>query len=377
MENEEVNEKEQVEINENALIEHITEEIEENDFDYSDVTDEEKEKLLEIKMRKGIIVQGFINAVGKDLSEAQKIYSKNGNGKFSKWVEEEYGISRTTAFNYLKAYEVWNNCSLEGTIDITKLEKIGVKKLASLSKLSEEQQKDVIENAPLEELNVKQVEELTKQVKIEQEYSEELVEELKKKDEKIREKTELQKQQDNQIKELQQKIEELENIEIEEKIVEVEKVIEKEVVPEHIKVELETYKKLAKENMEEIPDYILDEIDSLRKTVQEKEELLENAERTVEAVIQKRDIIFGRDSTDWNELGKAIYRFLECASKYTYLNEAYKKVGGVTKHYVITAVDKLEKWLISMKKLMNKELMIGNYIIVENEETTGGTTTDE
>lgn len=356
------NKNELEEIDENALIEHITEDVEESNFDYSDVTEEEKEKLLEIKMRKGAIIHCLIQTVGKDLSEAQKIYSKNGSGKFAKWVEEEYGIARTTAFNYIKAYEVWNNCSLGGTIDINKLENVGVKKLASLSKLSEEQQKEVIKNAPIEDFNVKQVEELTKRIKDEQEYSEELVEELKKKDEKIKEKTELQEQQDNQIKELQEKIEELENIEVEEKIV------EKEVVPEYIRTELETYKKLAQEKQNEIPDYILNELDSLRKKVEEKEELLEDAQSTIESIVKKRDRVFGRDSTDWNELGKAIYRFLECASKYTYLNEAYKKVGGTTKHYIIIAVDKLEKWIIAMKKVMNKQLMIGNMIYVESEE---------
>lgn len=363
------------EINENALIENITEEIQESKFDYSDVTEEEKEKLLEIKMRKGVIIQGFIITIGKDLLEAQKIYSKNGNGKFSKWVEEEYGIARTSAFNYIKAYEVWNNCSLEGTIKIDKLEKLGVKKLASLSKLSEDQQKEVIENAPLEELNVKQVEELTKKVKEEQEYSEELVEELKKKDEKIREKTEQEEQQDKIIQELYKQIEELENAKIEseaeEKIVEVEKVIEKEVIPEYIKTQLETYKKLAQEKQGEIPEHILEELESLRKIVAEKDEQIENDERTIRDILDNRDKVFGRDLTDWNELGQAIHRFLECASKFTYLKEEYKKTGATTKHYIITAVDKLEKWLIAMKKVMNKSLMIGNAIYIENEENAG------
>ena len=99
MKKEETSEKEQIveKIDEKALIEHITEEVEESNFDYSDVTDEERERLLEIKMRKGTIIYSFLLTVGKDLSEAQKIYSKNGNGKFSKWVEEEYGIATRKA----------------------------------------------------------------------------------------------------------------------------------------------------------------------------------------------------------------------------------------------------------------------------------------
>ena len=371
------NENEEQEINENALIEYISEEIEESKFDYSDVTEEEKEKLLEIRMRKGAIIQDFIITIGKDLSEAQKIYSKNGSGKFTKWIEQEYGIKRTTAFNYIKAYEVLSNCSLKGTIDTNNLEKLGVKKLASLSKLSDEQQKEVIENAPLEELNVKQVEELTKQIKDEQEYSEELVEEIKKKDEKIREKTKQQEEQQQTIKELQQKIQELESREVQPVAQDepqiIEKVVEKEVVPEKVKAELETYKKLAQENQNNIPDYVLDELDTLRKTVTEQNEQLKDAKRTVEAIATQQNSKFGTQNIDWSLLGNVVNNFLSKASEYTYMKEAFKVESGKSKNFVKTQVDRIEKWVIEMKQMMNESVIIGNTIYVENEEITGGT----
>lgn len=90
-----------------------------------------------------------------DLKVAQKIYSHYGNGEFTKWVVEEYGMSDTTARRYIKAYEFLiqygkgNNGTLGSELEIQNL---GVYKLSSLSKLTLDQQKQVIENAPLNEI---------------------------------------------------------------------------------------------------------------------------------------------------------------------------------------------------------------------------------
>ena len=56
---------------------------------------------------------------------------------------------------------------------------LGVTKLASLAKLPKMQQKEVIENAPLEEITKEEVEQLTKKVKEAGEYNEQLLNEIR------------------------------------------------------------------------------------------------------------------------------------------------------------------------------------------------------
>lgn len=319
MKKEERSEKEQIveKIDEKALIEHITEEVEESNFDYSDVTDEERERLLEIKMRKGTIIYSFLLTVGKDLSEAQKIYSKNGNGKFSKWVEEEYGIARTTAFNYIKAYEVWNNCSLEGTIDITKIENLGIKKMVALSKLSEEQQKEVIENTPLEDFNVKQVEELTKRIK------------------------------------------ELESSKNEPRIV--------EVIPNEIKQELEELRaenKILVDDNEDKADFIM----------QQNEELIEQRIALENLKIENK--VYETEQTNIIDIGVLlmyIKDFLKGASSYTLLKGQYENIPPKTKKTLFNAINQVKDWCMLMEQAIKSDFRnVGNNIIIENEEDIGG-----
>ena len=319
MKKEETSEKEQIveKIDEKALIEHITEEVEESNFDYSDVTDEERERLLEIKMRKGTIIYSFLLTVGKDLSEAQKIYSKNGNGKFSKWVEEEYGIARTTAFNYIKAYEVWNNCSLEGTIDITKIENLGIKKMVALSKLSAEQQKEVIENAQIEDLNVKQVEELTKR-----------------------------------IKELENNINEREIV---------------EVIPDEIRQELEA---LREEN-EVLGNDNKDKADYIR---QQQEEIFEQRKALEHLTIEQK--IYETQQTNIIDIGLLltnIKEFIDRVSSYTFLKGQYEDVPPKTKKTLFNAINQIKDWCMLMEQAINSDFSnVGNNIIIENEEDIGG-----
>ena len=355
-------------VNEVSLTELVTETLQETTFDYSDVNEEEKEKLIRIKLRKGAVIHNTIVEIGGDLKEAQRIYSHCGTGKFEKWVVEEYNMAPQTARKYIRAYDVLaqNGSAYIRTLASgnDNLQTLGIEKLSSLSKLNPDQQKQVIENAPLNEMNKKQVDELIKKVKEAEEYSDELVEEIRKKDQKIRENRDSVEQKDKEIQELKSKIQELESgnmqpvAKVQEKIVE--KVVEKEVVPAGVLQELDTYKKLAKENMDKIPEYIQDELSELRKVVIEKSELLEDAKKTVGEIAKQSNSKFGTQNVDWGLLGNVINNFLSSAGEYSYMKETFKIESGQTKSYVKTQVEKIEKWVLSMKEMMNENLMIGD-----------------
>ncbi len=102
------------EVNETALTELVDETvgIQESTFDYSDVTPEEESELKSFKLEKNVIDHAIIVIKGRHLKRAQEIYSKNGIGKFQKWVEEEYKMSFSMAHNYKRAYEVLENNNL-------------------------------------------------------------------------------------------------------------------------------------------------------------------------------------------------------------------------------------------------------------------------
>ena len=75
---------------------------------------------------------------------AQKIYSNNRNGKFEKWVVEEYGMSANTARKYIKAYDFlvqYNKGDIQTLGSELEIQNLGVQKLSSLSKLTPVQQK--------------------------------------------------------------------------------------------------------------------------------------------------------------------------------------------------------------------------------------------
>ena len=95
-------------INETALTELVDETVglQESTFDYSDVSEEEKSELQNMKLEKNVVTHTVIVITGRHLKRAQEIYSKNGTGKYKKWVEEEYGMNFSTAKRYLQAYNV-------------------------------------------------------------------------------------------------------------------------------------------------------------------------------------------------------------------------------------------------------------------------------
>ncbi len=354
-------------VNDMALTKLVEETIEiGSSFDYSDVSQDDEKKLIKIKLRKRLIVEWTILEIGGDLVDAQDIYSHYGNGKFKAWVEEEYDMRFSTARKYIQAYKVLSERKSDNLLyNDDNIETLGVHKLSSLYKLGSEQRKDIITNAPLHDMTVQQVDELTKKVKEAEEYSDELVEEIRKKDQKIRENRDSVEQKDKEIQELKSKIQELESgnvqpvAEVQEKIVE--KVVEKEVIPKEIQEELKALKQLVKER-KEIPEHILNELSSLRTEVAKKDELLNEAKSTVEAIATQTNSKFGVQDVDWNSLGNIVSHFLGGASEFSYMKDAYKQESAQKKQYINSQVNKIEKWVLQMKDMMNETLTIGNVI---------------
>ena len=366
------------ETNETALTELVDETVglQESNFDYSDVSEEEKIILQGFKRKKGIRTYAFIIETGSDLKEAQSIYSKYGNGKFTKWVEEEYGMGVRMAEKYI---EVYNSLSKN---ELTKLassmDNLGVEKMYSLTKLPEPQQKEVLENAPLEEMNKKEVEQLTKKVKETGEYNEQLLNEIRQEKENAKKTSQ---EKDEEIKKLQEKVKELESVQsvaqepqiIEKEVIKeipVEKVVE--VTPQFMINKMKALEKMVAEKTDEIPDYITEELETLRKKVKEQQEELDESKRNLKDIVYKKNTSLGKERQDWGLLGNVINNFLSSASEYTYMQEFYKMESGENKNFIRSQIDRVEKWVIEMKRMINPNENIvldeKNIIILNKEE---------
>ena len=356
------------------------------DFDFGNISEEDKQTLIQNAEDANIgtraCLEITVTLYGKAFSFANKLYSHNQNGIYQNYVRA-LGFSISTAKRILKCYEEYHNRPNKVLYDKNGNERgffeLGAHKIRAISSLPERIKEQVYEDsANIFDLNVKQVDALVRKAKETGDYSEELVEEIRKKDEKIANSEQQQKQlqqekeqKDNEIAELKAKIQELEQIkvqpvgkvepEIVEKIVEVEKVVEKEVIPERVQEELKTLKQLVKEK-NEIPEHIKNELFSLRQQIAEKDSLLNDAKNTVEAIATATNSKFGTQKVDWNLLGDIISHFLGGASEYTYMGNVYKEESSNKKEYIKTQVNKIEQWLLQMKQMMNENLTIGNTI---------------
>lgn len=84
-------------------------------FDYSALDKDDKGKLLclagEIKREKAKHATSGLS-IGKSVATAHAILAKDGkDGEFSRWVELECGFGRTSAYNYMWAWQRFGNCS--------------------------------------------------------------------------------------------------------------------------------------------------------------------------------------------------------------------------------------------------------------------------
>ncbi len=362
------------EVNEMALTELVTQNLPTINFDYSKI-DEETSTIMknaEVSMQVSAVNTRYV--FGEQLCKVQDKLAGNNqyNGYFEEWYSA-LGLKKSFVYDTINYYKVVCQTNSQKILNLP------ITKVKELAKLTFDQQKEVIENVPLDELDREQVRELTKKVKEAGQYNEDLLNEIRQKDDKIKTKEaeaqQLQEEKDKkdqEIAELKAKLQEMEENfqpvekvepEVVEKIVEVEKVVEveKEVVPEDIKEELETLRKIAKER-NEIPEHIKNELFSLREQVAEKDALLNDAKDTVEAIATATNSKFGTQKVDWNLLGDIVSHFLGGASEYSYMETAYKEESIQKKNYVKTQVDKIEKWVLQMKQMMNESLTIGNVI---------------
>lgn len=331
-------------------------------FDYGDTPKQDairlEQEANDAEVVKNACLEIMIKAYGRPIQDAQNVWAKNGYGMYEKYVTQRLKLSISTAKRILKAYELTQEFPDKKIYSLNGEEKnltdLGLHKMRSIMSLPENVREDILDSAPLLDLNHFQVEELVKKAKKTGEYNEELLKEVQQKNQVIKISKEQQEKQQQTIQELQAKIQALENKEMQpvaqiepqvvEKIVEVEKVVEKEVVPEIIQ----------------------NELDRLREEIAEKDDRLNSAKITLEAIATQQNSKFGIAEVDWKPLSTVVNHFLKSAGEFTYLKEAFKETPSQGKSYVKTQVDRIEQWVIEMKRMMNSDLVIGSTIFVES-----------
>lgn len=92
-------------------------------FDYSVVEKDVKGKLIALSGQVKRYEKDFIAAgmeIGQAISEAHAILAGDGrDGKFKQWIELETGLSRTTAYDWMHAYERAKKCPVLDTFPAT------------------------------------------------------------------------------------------------------------------------------------------------------------------------------------------------------------------------------------------------------------------
>lgn len=264
-----------------------------------------------------------------------------------------------TARKYMQAYDSFKRAELYCPEQLSDIENIGVHKLSYMNKLSDEQFTDIMKSKAATKINVDQFRQLTNKVKETGEYSEDLLNEIRQKDDKIKTKEaetiQLQQekeQKDQEIAELKAKLQKIEEEKIQpvgnsepevvEKIVEVEKVVEKEVVPDYINQEIE--------QKEELIEKLTNQVEGLNDALS----LFKNQEKLVKEEAFK--------DNDWDKLCSEIGNFVRKSAQYTFLETDYINLDSMYQKRVLNSLNKIENWLLKMKQITNQNLTIGNVI---------------
>lgn len=111
------------------------------------------------------IAQESLYEVCKGLKEMRdgKLYKELGYQNFEDYSENEIGIKRTQAFNYIKAVETIE--TFENVHPGEHFKKIGVSKLYLLSTLSEPEREEIIEKVDIEDISKRDLEKEIKSLK--------------------------------------------------------------------------------------------------------------------------------------------------------------------------------------------------------------------
>ena len=360
--------------------------IQQETFDYEDTPEDIKMELIQgVKDSKKIRSACFeviVATDGRILKIANEAWAKKGTGIYRRFVENEMGYSIPTAKRILNLYEMQQKFPDLKLYSQNGEEKtlfdLGTHKISSIKALPEDIQEKVLTSAPLIDMNTKQVEKLAKKIKETGDYSEELIEEIREKDKKIADSEQKQKQlqqekeqKEIEIAELKAKIQDLEQIKVQpvekvepevvEKIVEVEKVVEKEVIPNSIKEELEMLrnenKVLIKDNKDKASF-----IEGQNNTIIEQRQKINNL---------KIDDSIPEDSLPAMKLG-SLLSFIDCflrdTSGFTLLKGQFSEMSNKSKQTLLNSIGRIEDWCILMKQAVNDDKeMLGNNIIIESE----------
>lgn len=283
-------------------------------FDYEQLDDNTSNELRSIVIKLLALNNSFKFKVGEQLYKAQELLAKKGYGCFQEWFES-YGLKKDKVYNWIKFYKVY-----VGNSDKQKeLENLVDSKIYELGKLSDKQQKQVLEEIDLKNMSVKDVKKLVKELKDRVSLM------------RITDKT----------------------------------AIEKELTPDNVKTDLE---------------YANSQIKFLQMLYDNEKEKSEKAKEIIEKAKAKED--FGKLHNYYElELYKVknnVKRFIEENSKFTYLKEELQDLSREERLVLQQNVDDIKNWAYLMEQALgNMQNLVGDYIIIENEETTGGTTTDE
>lgn len=288
----------------------------------------------EILILKDQTAQNIIE-IGKRLI---KVKENLEHGEFTEWLKQKVDISHRTANNFMKVATTFSNSQA--------IANLGSTKLFLLAGLEEEERQEVMQENNVEDMTTRELEKIVKekkqikeQLEAEQEYSNELQEAIKEKEEKIRT--------------LQA---EIEKIQIPEKeIVEVEKEVVKEVIPENLMKEKEMLKQSIAEQKQQL------------ETLQKR---AEKAESTLKSIRLEDNLEKDRafDTAKLDMLIANINDFLAKNSKFTYLKEDLQNIPSKKKKFVEASVNSIKEWVMLMEQALdNRQDVVGNIIFGEGE----------
>ncbi|MHA6359133.1 hypothetical protein [Streptococcus vestibularis] len=226
-----------------------------SDFDYSLVETETAQKLKALSNQLDGIYQNYSVVVGEVLYKAQQELASYDNGTFQKWVASK-GISKSNAYNYINSYRLVQN------LDNPREKEIFLQQPKSMQyEMSKPSANPEVNQAVFDGdiTTHKEYKELERQLKLSRAANDS----LKEKNERLAKQA-------------------LKNSEVKT----IEKVIEKEVVPQDYQATQDLNKQLLSKNQD-----LSDELDSVKRSLRLKEASYEMLEKeTSEALALKESI---------------------------------------------------------------------------------------
>lgn len=226
-----------------------------SDFDYSLVETETAQKLKALSNQLDGIYQNYSVVVGEVLYKAQQELASYDNGTFQKWVASK-GISKSNAYNYINSYRLVQN------LDNPREKEIFLQQPKSMQyEMSKPSANPEVNQAVFDGdiTTHKEYKELERQLKLSRAANDS----LKEKNERLAKQA-------------------LKNSEVKT----IEKVIEKEVVPQDYQATQDLNKQLLSKNQD-----LSDELDSVKRSLRLKEASYEMLEKETSEALALKDSI--------------------------------------------------------------------------------------